>query len=169
MAIDPRIAPFLAVPLFKGLKPLQITEIARRAQRIVFKPGSVIIANGAPADGAVLIVGGEAVRTEAPGGQTEERVPVGALLGEMALLIETEHTSTVVARTPVRALRIARDDMLAQMTDDPSIAEHFIAKLSGRLTAFVNDLRRIDRSLEATGTPRSADAGEGSTRAAAEG
>src|SRR5688572_28626134 len=67
MAIDALVLPLLNVPLFQGLKPLQLTEIARRADRIVYKPGDVIVtAHGEP-DGAVLVVSGEAVRTEGPG------------------------------------------------------------------------------------------------------
>jgi hypothetical protein len=32
------------------------------------------------------------------------------------------------------------------MTADPSLADHFIEKISGRLSAFVEDLRAIDQS-----------------------
>jgi hypothetical protein len=34
MAIDRVVAPLLRVPLFAGLKPLQITEIARQAEKL---------------------------------------------------------------------------------------------------------------------------------------
>ena len=43
MAIDTLVKPLLRVALFQGLKPLQITEIARLADRIVYRPGEVII------------------------------------------------------------------------------------------------------------------------------
>lgn len=148
MALDALVLPLLNVPLFQGLKPLQLTEIARRADRIVYKPGDVIVAANAEPDGAVLVVSGEAVRTEGPGVHDGgEMVPAGALISEMTMLIETACTSTIVARTPVRALRITRSEMLAHMTDDPTIADHFIEKISGRLSAFVSGLQEIDRSL----------------------
>jgi CRP-like cAMP-binding protein len=149
MAIDALVLPLLNVPLFQGLKPLQLTEIARRADRIVYKPGDVIVtAHGEP-DAAVLVVSGEAVRTEGPGLEAgaNEAVPAGALISEMTMLIETECTSTVVARTSVRALRITRSEMHAHMTADPTLADHFVAKISGRLSSFVEGLREIDRSL----------------------
>lgn len=149
MAIDALVLPLLNVPLFQGLKPLQLTEIARRADRIVYKPGDVIVtAHGEP-DGAVLVVSGEAVRTEGPGLEDggKEDIPAGALISEMTMLIQTECASTVVARTPVRALRITRSEMLAHMTDDPSLADHFIEKISGRLSSFVEGMKAIDRSL----------------------
>ena len=149
MALDALVLPLLNVPLFQGLKPLQLTEIARRADRIVYKPGDVIVAANAEPDAAVLVVSGEAVRTEGPGLEGgAEAVPAGALISEMTMLIETACTSTIVARTPVRALRITRSEMLAHMTDDPTLADHFIEKISGRLTAFVSGLKEIDSSLQ---------------------
>ena len=42
MAIDRLVAPLLRVPLFAGLRPLQITEIARHAERMKFRRGDVI-------------------------------------------------------------------------------------------------------------------------------
>lgn len=149
MAIDALVAPLLNVPIFQGLKPLQLTEIARRADRIVYRPGDVIVMAHSGPDAAVLLVSGEAVRTEGPGLEAggNESVPVGALISEMTMLIETECTSTVVARTPVRALRITRSEMLAHMSDDPTLADHFVEKISGRLSAFVAGLKDIDTSL----------------------
>lgn len=159
MPIDALVRPLLNVPLFQGLKPLQLTEIARRADRIVYKPGDVIVtAHGEP-DAAVLVVSGEAVRTEGPGldAGRSEAIPAGALISEMTMLIETECMSTVVAQTPVRALRITRSEMLAHMADDPSLAEHFIAKISGRLSSFVEGMREIDKSLSANGVPEASE------------
>jgi CRP-like cAMP-binding protein len=52
MAIDRLVAPLLRVPLLAGLKPLQITELARQAERVVFRRGDTITRAGEPADGA---------------------------------------------------------------------------------------------------------------------
>ncbi len=159
MAIDALVAPLLRVPLFQGLKPLQLTEIARRADRVVFKPGEVIV-GGDRNDAAVLIVSGEAVRqgakSEGPEGPEdeaagEEAVPSGALLAEMAMLIEPEEpTSTFVARTTVRALNIRRAEMLEQMTEDPGLARHLADKIADRLQGFVSELREIEGILTAS-------------------
>jgi CRP-like cAMP-binding protein len=148
MAIDALVLPLLKVPLFQGLKPLQITEIARRADRIVYNPGDVIISESQVSDGAVLLISGEAQRTSGPGlGSEPEMVPAGSLLAEMTMIIETDCTSTVVARSRVRALRITRAEMLVLMTEDPSLAGHFITKISDRLSTFVDGLREVDQSL----------------------
>jgi CRP-like cAMP-binding protein len=136
------------------LTPLQITEIARRADRIVFKPGDVIF-GAEKIDAAVLIVSGEAVRMSESGmAQSDQSVPAGALVGEMTMLVEPEEpTSIFIARTLVRAHRISRAEMLAQMADDPALADHFVAKISGRLLSFIDELRQIDRSLAGDEAP----------------
>ena len=145
MAIDTRVQPLLRVDLFQGLKPLQLTEIARRADRIIYRPGEVMIREREQGDAAVLIVSGDAVRVRGPQMSTPaEPVPAGALLGEMAMLIETEHTSTVVARTAVRALRISRQEILQQMADDPALAHHFADRINGRLKSLVEEFRKLD-------------------------
>lgn len=149
MAIDPVSASLLRLEIFQGLKPLQITEIARLAERIVYKPGQVLIEDGQAGDAAVIVVSGEAVRTRAPlsPDDTEEPIEPGSMLGEMSMLIETDYTSTVIAKGPVRALRIPRETMMAMMLDDQALTEHLVSKVARRLNDIASKLRRIDDTL----------------------
>ena len=148
MAIDALVAPLLRIALFQGLRPLQISEIARRAERIVFKPGQTIVRGDTAADAAYVIVSGDAVRTSGPdAGPEPEPVVPGSLVGEMAMLVETEYSSTVVARTPVRAMRITRAAMLEQMAADPGLADHLVVKIAARLQSLAAELRNIDHCL----------------------
>lgn len=148
MAIDAFVQPLRRLEIFQGLKPLQITEIARRAYRVVYKPGDVIMSEDTLADAAIVIVSGDAVRISGPGvNEPAEPVPPGAILAEMAMLIETQATSTIIARGPVRALRISREEILAQMTDDTALADHFMRRITARLSVVLDELREIDGSL----------------------
>ena len=148
MALDIVVQSLLRVELFAGLKPLQLAELARRSDRIVYKPGDSIITEGAIGDAAVLIVAGEAVRISGPAlSKPAEPVAEGSLVGEMAMLIETEHSSTVVARTPTRAIRLTRAAVLEQIAADPSIADHLSRKLARRLHDVAGHLRQIDETL----------------------
>jgi CRP-like cAMP-binding protein len=148
MAIDALVAPLLKIALFQGLRPLQITEIARRAERIMFRPGQTIVEADAEADGAFVIVSGEALRTKGPDlGAEPEPVVVGSLIGEMGMLVETEHMSTIVARTAVRALKITRAGMYEQMAEDARLADHLVARITSRLKNLAVELRAIDQSL----------------------
>ena len=149
MAIDALAAPLLKIALFQGLRPLQITEIVRRAERIVFRPGQTIVEVGAEANAAYVLVNGEAVRTKGPDvGEQPEAIMVGSLVGEMAMLVETEYSSTIVAQTAVRALRITRAAMYEQMADDAALAEHLVAKITARLKILAGELRAIDRCFD---------------------
>lgn len=147
MAIDSLVQPLRNLALFQGLTAAQITEIARRAERVVFKPGDTLIATDAPAHGAVVIVSGEARRVSGPDLTAPEVLPVGTLLGEMGMLVETLHTSTVVAATSVRALRIQRNELIEQMMRDASLAEHFVRRIAERLHDVAAEMRAIEMEL----------------------
>jgi CRP-like cAMP-binding protein len=154
MAIDTFVQPMLKLDIFQGLRPLQITEIARRAYRVIYKPGDVIIREDEVGDAAIIIVSGDAVRIAGPGmSEPAEAVPAGSLIGEMAMLIETRHSSTVVARTPVRALRIAREDLQEQMMEDAALADHFVQRITSRLSVVLDTLKSIDAMVSDSGMP----------------
>lgn len=145
--------PLRHLDIFSGLTPLQITEIARRADRIVYKPGAAIISTASPMDAAVVLVSGNAERLRGPGlDGLPVPVTAGAILSEMSMLIDTPSTSTVVAATEVRALRITRDAMHAHMAEDPAIAEHFVAKIAARLARLGEEMRAIEETLARSGS-----------------
>ena len=113
---------------------------------------AVLIEDGKAADAAIIVVAGEAVRTKAPMARSEqeEAIEPGSMLGEMSMMIETDYSSTVVARSNVRALRITRTVMLDIMLHDPALAEHLVAKVARRLHTIAAELRKIDVVLAAS-------------------
>ena len=150
MALDIVVQSLLKVELFAGLRPLQVAELARRSDRIVYKPGDMIIAEGAMGDAAILIVQGDAVRIAGPAlEQPAEPVAAGSLVGEMAMLIEARHSSTIIARGMTRAIRLTRSAVLEQIAADPALADHLSRKLARRLHAMADQLREIDDNLAA--------------------
>jgi CRP-like cAMP-binding protein len=160
MAIDRVVAPLLRVPLFAGLKPLQITEISRQAEKLSFRPNQIITKVGQPGDGAFLIVSGQAACVEGPDVlATPEPVAPGSLIGEMAMLVEHEYGSTVVAQDRVLCVKITRAALHAQMLDDPALAEHFRERIAARLRRVQAELRQIDGALAACGSSPPAETG----------
>jgi CRP-like cAMP-binding protein len=153
MAIGKLVAPLLRVPLFAGLKPLQITEIARLAERCRFEQGDVITRAGDEADGAYLIASGLADRVAGEGGAAaSEPIEPGSLVGEMAMLVEHRYGATVVARDRVLCLKITRAALRAQLEEDPALALHLQRRITDRLARVADDLRRIDETLAACGS-----------------
>ncbi|NJM30699.1 MAG: cyclic nucleotide-binding domain-containing protein [Rhizobiales bacterium] len=148
MAIDKVIAPLLRVPLFAGLRPLQITEIARQAERIAFRRGGVITEAGRPGDGAYLIVSGDAVCKPRPGSAVlPQPVAPGSLVGELAMLVDHVYSATIVAEGRVHCLKLLRAALYAQMEADPALADHLSGALTARLTEVAIEMRRIDSLL----------------------
>ena len=146
MAIDKLVAPLMRVPLFATLKPLQLTELARHAERIAFRPGSTITTAGEPGDGAFLIVSGQAARV-LNGTSPPHPIETGSLVGELAMLTEHIYGVTVIAQDRVNALKITRAGLHAQMRDDPRLAEHFTGLLTERLKQVAAEMRSIDELL----------------------
>ena len=149
MPIDRIVAPLLRVPLFAGLKPLQLTEIARQAERMRFSEGDVITRAGEPGDGAYLIVSGPAERTDPADGDAPQAIEAGSLIGELAMLIEHDYRATVVARGRVLCLKITRAALREQMIEDPSLARQLERRVTNRLVDVAADLRQIENALAA--------------------
>ena len=159
MAVEALVTPLLRVDLFQGLAPLHLAKLAQLAERIVYRPGDVIIRDGGVGDASFLIVAGDTARIDGPhvDRDAEEAIPSLTLIGEMAMLIETEHSSTVIAKSQVRALKFPRASLHELMQQEPSLAEHFIGKLTHRLQQLAGELRLIDQSLgESASEPISA-------------
>ena len=157
MSISVLARQLMSQEIFRGLTPLQLTEIVRQAERIVYHPGDTIVEAGTTGDAAVLIVAGDAVRfleEEPTAGLNTQGVAAGSLLSELAMLVDHEHGATVVAHTTVRALRITRTGLHAQMLDDPDLAGHFVDRITERLHRVADELRRIDYAFAgAEGVP----------------
>jgi CRP-like cAMP-binding protein len=150
MALDKLTAPLLRVPLLAGLTPLQLTEIARQAERIAFRRGSIITKAGTAGDGAYLVVSGDAARMPDPGSDASpEPIEPGSLIGELAMVIDHVYRVTVVAEGRVHALKILRSALYEQMEQDPSIADHFASIYAARLNHVAAEMRRIDETLAA--------------------
>src|SRR5262245_35133501 len=147
MAIDTVVASLLRIPIFAGLKPLQVTEVARRAVHCEFRGGQRITRAGAPGDAAYLILSGDAECLPERGPRSEPIEP-GSLLGELAMFVDHVYGVTTVARGPVHCLKLTRAAMHEQMREDPDVAMRLARVIRERLTRVAHELREIDRLLE---------------------
>jgi CRP-like cAMP-binding protein len=148
MAADLIVRALARLPLFEGLTLVQLNEIARRAEHVVYNPGSMIMEENTEGHAAILIISGEVARVSGPELKSRlEPIPAGSLLGETAMLIEATYGSTVVARGHVRALQISRDELRAQMLADPTVADQLVQTIARRLLQLAGELRRIDSVL----------------------
>jgi CRP-like cAMP-binding protein len=151
MSISVLARQLMSQEIFRGLSPLQLTEIVRQSERVVYRPGQYIIETGEPADAAVAIIAGDAIRfpdhVPGQGAMQADALPAGSLLSELAMLVDHVHGATVIAHTTVRALRITREGLKRQMLEDPHLADHFVERIAERLSRVATELRLIDHAL----------------------
>lgn len=147
--------------LFKGLQDEQIDAIAAAGELVWFDGGEAITQAGEPGAAAFVVLSGSLTLADsAMPEDLQEPLGPGTLVGELVMLTEVSYAATVVAAEPVRALAIPREALYQVMEADPSIAEHFSAKLVQRLSSLAEDLRAVDDRFEALETTleRAADA-----------
>ena len=156
MHLESFFAPLLQAPLFAGLGPQQLKTLALGCERCTFTAGEVVILQGRPGDAAFLIVEGAVARIEHPlGAVGREEFGPGTLIGEMAMLIETEHTSTMVAQGQVSALRLSRSVIAEMCEADFQLADYFASQLQSRVDDMITGLNQIAVLLrEADDAPR---------------
>jgi CRP-like cAMP-binding protein len=148
MAIDLVLESLRRIPLFAGLTSQQIAAIGRGAGRRAFRQGEVIAKAGTPGDGAYLILAGEAVcSTDADGSGAAQLVELGSMVGELAMFVEHNYGTTVVAQGWVDCLKLERAAVHEQMRADPDIAERIAEVIRDRLALVAADLQIIDRLL----------------------
>lgn len=160
MTMQSLIQTVLSVPLFHGLKARQIVDMANASERVIYHPGDTIAQRQMLGQASVIIVSGTAVRVNGPDmvGSVDrlpqrsdpEMISPGSMIGELAMFIDVEHLSTVLAQTEVRALRLTQPMMHHLMERDAELADHFVTKIAQQLTAMSQQMKAIDNALGQT-------------------
>ena len=146
MVPDALLTPLVRVALFNGLTKSQLQALADAAERVAIDAGTPIIVEEQAGDAAYVLVKGRAARVDRVG-RPIEPLQLGTLVGEMAMLIDTRHTATVVAIEPIKALKLTRAALRTVMEADPDIAAHFVTKLTARLQTLADELKAVDDGL----------------------
>lgn len=144
------VGPLKQLDVFSKLSEEQLMMIIHGADRVVFRPGHVMIEDGQAGDAAYFIVVGLVERLAQPEmGRSREHFGHGILVGEMAMLVDHVHASTVRAKSEVKALKISRSMLYEIMGANPAIADSFIQTIKQRLSVMVERIKEIDKTLEA--------------------
>jgi signal transduction histidine kinase len=127
--------PLVRVPIFEGLTGAEIARIRTAATEVALEPGAVLVAEGEPGDALYVVLEGELAVTKraGPGEMTLNRVGPGAVQGEIAVLDGGPRRATVRAITPVRALRLGRDDLFDVLAREPRILRSLVGTVARRL------------------------------------
>ena len=121
-----------------------ILEICDPAKGKEVPPGTVLLSEGSTSGHIYVLAEG---RIEAVRGNTQVAIvsEPGSVFGEMSVLLNTPHTATVRALSPVTVYAYAYADAAGFMRSDPQIAFIIARLLAQRLnsaTTYLVDLKR---------------------------
>jgi CRP-like cAMP-binding protein len=133
-----------SAPLFEGIPPQDIDQIAGRMVRRRYSRGDVILSQGG-APGAMHVITRGSVRITISSDDGKEMILAilhpGDLFGEIAALDGGARSATVTAAEPTETAALSRADLLEFVQTHPEFALRLIATLAKRL-------RLVDERLE---------------------
>ena len=147
MSLDADIVLLKRVPLFADLPSEQLRLIAFSAVRLDLVPGQVLFRAGAKAGSGYVVSTGKIELTGGPEKKAAMVCEPGALIGEVALFIETRRPATATATTASQVIEIDRKLILRMLGEFPNLAVRMRAILADRLSATVFDLGRVRQAL----------------------
>jgi CRP/FNR family transcriptional regulator, cyclic AMP receptor protein len=130
----PEVELLARVPLFAGLSLAHRRRLAGLTEQAMYNPGRVIVRRDDPARALYIIVDGMAkvVKGRIVTARAEAQLGPGDFFGELAILDGGRRTATVVATTPLRAIRIERAAFWRLLRDEPKIALKILEGMASR-------------------------------------
>jgi CRP-like cAMP-binding protein len=119
------------VPLFEGLSRRHLKQIAEHADEVAFRERETILEADQPGGTFFVIVEGEVKVMR--GNRVIARVGPGEFFGEISLLDGGPRTATVVAASPVVAIRLFKSSFDKVVTQEPKVASKILAVVARRL------------------------------------
>jgi len=139
-----------ATRLFAGVDSRVLARFDDRDHYLRLEGGGTLCRQGDRGDALWVVTRGRLhVIVETASGQVRlvDTVGRGALVGEMALLLDEPRTATVVAARDTELIRISKDDFQRLLDDHPAIAQGVARLLGERLKRTTRlETRRSDRA-----------------------
>lgn len=119
------------VPLFHGLSAKALGRVAKTAEEVTLRAGSVIAEEGEPGDTFYLLVDGAAVVSRKS--KKIATLGTGDFFGEMSLLDEGPRSATVELTRDSTLLVVHRAGFLGIIAEMPEVARKLLGGLAARL------------------------------------
>src|SRR4051812_47210563 len=112
------------IPLFNGLEDGAIERLVAMSMQVELRPGEYLMKEDEMGDSMYIIVEGN-LQVRKKSGDTEvvlaER-SAGEVIGEMSVLDQAPRVASVIALTPVKALKIDQETFMALIDWSPGAA-----------------------------------------------
>ena len=154
MALQDNVRNLAANPTLRDLEADALRLIAFSAETRILRAGDTLFRRGDPSDAGFLVLSGAIALEAASGPATIVRAPT--LIGESALVTETNRAATAQAREPSSVLRITRVLFHRVLDEYPDSAAKLFHTLLDRLHGLTAELDalRAARLLDATDLER---------------
>ena len=129
---DAKIDLLKSVPLFAGCSKNELRQLAKTADEIDLRQGTVLTREGRPGREFFVLIDGTAEVTKK--GKKIADLGPGDWLGEIALITDSPRTATVTATSPVDVLVITDRRFRSVVETMPSIALKVLACVGERLS-----------------------------------
>lgn len=116
----------------------------------IYQPGEDIVTEGDIGDCMYIIQQGTAdvIRMENGEATVVDSMSAGELFGEMAIVENAVRSSTVRARSEVRAITIDRKTFMRRIQEDPSLAMSVLEVLCHRVRHLDDTIAQLKHELE---------------------
>ncbi len=129
---DAKVELLKKVPLFADCSKTELRALAKTADELDLREGTVMTREGRPGREFFVLVDGSALVTKK--GKKVAELTGGDWFGEIALLTDTPRTATVTATSAVDVLVITDRRFRTVVETMPSIALKVLSSVSERLT-----------------------------------
>lgn len=145
MALDDDILFLRRIATFRVLGPDALRVLAIGVEKIHLRAGDILFEEGEPAESAYAVVAGVIRLRRASDKALDEPVLVkaGALIGESALLVETDRPASAIAMEPSTLYRIPRGMFMRMLESDVEAAVGLREMISRRVDAALDDLDTV--------------------------
>jgi CRP-like cAMP-binding protein len=144
VSLDSDILQLGSIPIFERLDFEARRLLAFSAETKILRAGDILFQRGEKSDcGYFVLKGAIALDYSSDESRAVQIVGANRLIGEMALLIETDRPALAVAREPSTVLKITRRLFHRVLEEYPEAAESIRIAVAGRLTEFVAELQRL--------------------------
>ena len=142
MALDDDIRLFEQVPVFRLLEPDALRLLAFSAETKLLRTGDVLCAAPARLEGGYLVLKGSLAifDTRDALGEPSKIVQAPGLVGELAMIAQTEAAGSIIAREPTTLLRVSRAVFHRVLGEYPRSANAVRHMVSERLSSLSSEL-----------------------------
>ena len=151
MTLERDIDLLKSVPFFDGIPPEPMKLIAFSADSREFADKARVFSAGDDAEGGMVVIEGrvDLIDERQTPPKVLERLGPGSLIGELALIVETERPTSAIAVGRARVLWVRRSLFRRMLGEYPEIAVTLRDRISERLSNLSPQIDRVADRLAA--------------------